>query len=96
MTVGRRVISVVGATGAQGGSVARSLLQNPDFQVRCLTRDVSSPKASELRALGAEIMQMDGSNEEQTKQAIVGSWGIFINNGYMHSVRVGFTRRFVS
>ncbi|EPS25865.1 NmrA-like family domain-containing oxidoreductase himF [Penicillium oxalicum] len=88
MTVGRRVISVVGATGAQGGSVARSLLQNPDFQVRCLTRDVSSPKASELRALGAEIMQMDGSNEEQTKQAIVGSWGIFINNGYMHSATV--------
>ncbi|KAF3403484.1 NmrA-like family domain-containing protein [Penicillium rolfsii] len=74
--------------GAQGGSVTRSLLQNPEFQVRCLTRDVSSSKAEELRSLGAEVVQMDGSNEEQTQQAIIGSWGIFINNGYVLSETV--------
>ncbi|KAJ5766292.1 uncharacterized protein N7511_003908 [Penicillium nucicola] len=85
MTIERKVVSVVGATGKQGGSVARSLLQNPEFQVRCLTRDTSSTVAEELQSLGAEIVQVDGVNESETQQAIAGSWGIFINNGYSNS-----------
>lgn len=72
--------------GQQGGSVARSLLQNSEFHVRCLSRDKSSSKASELRALGAEVVQIDGSDEESICKAIASSWGIFINNGYTNTV----------
>ncbi|KAJ5715318.1 Cytochrome P450 [Penicillium malachiteum] len=78
----RKIISVVGATGKQGGSVLRSLIQNPQFIVRCLTRDGSSGKAKSLRALGAEVAQMDGFDDDSTLSAISGSWGIFINNDY--------------
>ncbi|KKK13825.1 hypothetical protein ARAM_001596 [Aspergillus rambellii] len=88
MTINRRVMTVVGATGKQGGSVARSLLQNADFEVRCLTRDAGSSKAEALRSLGAEVVQVDGFNEAETQKAIAGSWGIFINNGYTNSPTV--------
>ena len=41
------IIAVVGATGAQGGSVVQYLLNDPDhsFRVRGLTRNIDSPKA---------------------------------------------------
>ncbi|KAJ5974911.1 Cytochrome P450 [Penicillium waksmanii] len=81
----RKTISVVGATGQQGGSVARSLLKNSEFHVRCLTRDKSSSKASELRVLGADVVQTDGLDENSILNAIAGSWGIFINNTYSNS-----------
>ncbi|KAJ5192827.1 hypothetical protein N7449_008969 [Penicillium cf. viridicatum] len=79
----RKTITVIGATGQQGGSVARSLLQNPDFHVRCVTRDIWSTKAQELKKLGAEIVQADGDDPNSMKTALHGSWGIFINNGYV-------------
>jgi uncharacterized protein YbjT (DUF2867 family) len=53
----RKTILVTGATGAQGGSVARHLLQTGKFAVRCFTRNVHSPKAQALRDAGAEVAQ---------------------------------------
>ncbi|HKU13421.1 MAG TPA: NmrA/HSCARG family protein [Steroidobacteraceae bacterium] len=52
-------ILVVGATGAQGGSVARHLLHAGSHQVRCLTRRPGSAEARELGRLGAEIVEGD-------------------------------------
>lgn len=54
--------------------------------MRCLTRDQSSAKASALRELGAEVVQCDGFDDDSICQAIAGSWGIFINNGYTNTV----------
>jgi uncharacterized protein YbjT (DUF2867 family) len=50
----QRVIAVVGATGAQGGGLARAILADGGggFTVRALTRNPSSEKARELAALG--------------------------------------------
>lgn len=47
----KKIIAVVGATGAQGGSLARAFLNDKDspFAVRALTRDVKSDKAKALR-----------------------------------------------
>ena len=42
----KKIILVTGATGAQGGSVAKSLLQKGDFAVRIFTRHPESAKAS--------------------------------------------------
>ncbi|KAK6852718.1 nitrogen metabolic regulation nmr [Apiospora arundinis] len=57
--MGRKLIVVCGATGNQGGSVARRFLRDPGFQVRGLTRDTSSEKARELVELGIEMVQAD-------------------------------------
>ncbi|KAF4156638.1 hypothetical protein CNMCM6069_006536 [Aspergillus lentulus] len=79
MTADSKVVVVVGATGKQGGSVARSLLQNKNFQVRCITRSPTSAKAKELARLGAEICQADGFNEADLLRAFNGGWGAFVN-----------------
>lgn len=51
-------ILVTGATGKQGGSVARILLGR-GHRVRALTRDARSPAARELARLGAHLVEGD-------------------------------------
>ncbi len=58
MTNTLRVL-VTGATGAQGGSVARHLLSTGRYKVRCLTRNPESSNAMALRQAGAEVMRGD-------------------------------------
>jgi nucleoside-diphosphate-sugar epimerase len=53
-----RLILVSGATGQQGGAVARSLLGR-GIGVRALTRDPAKPEARELAELGAEVASGD-------------------------------------
>jgi len=57
----KKIIAVVGATGAQGGGVVRAIQNDPagGFTARAITRDVNSPAARQLAALGAE--QFGGS-----------------------------------
>lgn len=55
----KKLIVVCGATGNQGGSVARRFLQDPGFLVRGLTRDPTSAAARELAAAGAEMVRAD-------------------------------------
>ncbi|KKK13821.1 hypothetical protein ARAM_001604 [Aspergillus rambellii] len=76
MAIHNKVISVI---GAQGGSVVRSLIQNPQFEVRCITRNQSSPQAKELALLGASVVQADTTNTAVLEQALSGSWGLFMN-----------------
>ena len=52
-------VLVVGATGAQGGSVAHHLLASGKYQVRCLTRHPDSSSAMALARLGATIVRGD-------------------------------------
>src|SRR3954454_15574974 len=55
--MGSKTVLVIGATGAQGGSVARHLLANRDYHVRALTRNVNSEAAQRLRHAGAELVE---------------------------------------
>lgn len=50
-------VLVLGATGQQGNATARALLSSGKNALRAYVRDVSSAKAKELAALGAEIIQ---------------------------------------
>ncbi len=54
----KKIIAVAGATGAQGGGLARAILADPgsEFAVRALTRDANSDKAKALARLGAEVV----------------------------------------
>jgi uncharacterized protein YbjT (DUF2867 family) len=75
----RKVIAVVGATGAQGGGLVRAILGDPDrrFVARALTRNADSDQANALRAQGAEVVAADVDQEESLKRAFAGAHGAF-------------------
>lgn len=73
----KKLIVVVGATGNQGGSVARRFLQDPKFKVRGLTRNPSSPAAQELAALGAEMVTAELDDVNTLIPAFAGANIIF-------------------
>lgn len=71
-----KVILVTGATGQQGGSVARELL-SAGYSVRAMTRNPESEKARELKDLGAEVIKGDFDDLNSVKKAVEGVWGVF-------------------
>lgn len=75
----KKIIAVVGATGAQGGGVARAILRDPNgpFTARALTRDVNSEKARALAALGAEVVQADVDDAPSLQRAFQGAYGAY-------------------
>ena len=75
----KKIIAVLGATGAQGGGLVRSILadKSGDFTARALTRDVNSDKAKALADLGAEVVAVDIDNYESLKNAFDGAYGVF-------------------
>jgi uncharacterized protein YbjT (DUF2867 family) len=75
----KKTIVVVGATGAQGGGLVRAILNDPDheFNVRAITRDVSSDKAKELAKLGAEVVTANVDDVESLKKAFHGAYGAY-------------------
>lgn len=75
----KKLIAVFGATGAQGGGLARAILNDPEseFAVRAVTRDPQSDKAKELAAMGAEIVAADIDDVESIKQALSGAYGAY-------------------
>ena len=66
-----RLILVVGATGKQGGAVARSLLDR-GFQVRGLTRNPHKPEAQALTEQGAEVVQGDMDDRSDMDRVLDG------------------------
>jgi uncharacterized protein YbjT (DUF2867 family) len=75
----KKIIAVVGATGAQGGGMVRAILNDPksNFTARALTRDVSSDKAKALAKLGAQVVKADIDDLESLKNAFKGTYGAF-------------------
>jgi len=75
----KKIIAVVGATGAQGGGVVRAILNDPSggFAARAITRDVKSGKARELAHLGAELVAADVDDEASIKKAFEGAYGAY-------------------
>ena len=81
----KKKILVTGATGAQGGSVARHLLAAGKFSVRGLTRHPDSEKALSLRKAGAEVVQGDLENLESLRAALKDCYGVFgVTNFWEH------------
>jgi uncharacterized protein YbjT (DUF2867 family) len=70
------IILVTGATGQQGGAIARELLAH-GYRVKAMTRKPESEKARELVRLGAEIVQGDLNDEASLDRALKGAWGVF-------------------
>ena len=70
----KKIIAVVGATGAQGGGLVRAIIDDPssEFTVRAITRDPSSDGAKALAALGAEVVAADIDDEASARSALRG------------------------
>lgn len=75
----KKIIAVVGATGAQGGGLVRAILNDPagGFTARALTRDVNSDQAQDLAKLGAEVVSADVDDAESLQRAFHGVYGAF-------------------
>ncbi|XP_056675842.1 nmrA-like family domain-containing protein 1 isoform X1 [Monodelphis domestica] len=74
----KKVIVVFGATGNQGGSVARAILEDKNICVRVATRDVTKPAAVALQDLGAEVVKCDLNSKEDVNGILKGAYGAFL------------------
>ncbi|MEH1888590.1 MAG: NmrA/HSCARG family protein [Nostoc sp.] len=72
-----RIILVTGATGNQGGAVARHLLQHGNFKVRAFVRDPNKPAAQALQQAGAELVVGEFSDRASLEGALQGAYGVF-------------------
>lgn len=72
------VSSSLDPAGAQGGSVARAILESKKFAVRAVTRDVTRPNALELQRLGAEVVKGDLNDKASVDSALKGAYGAFL------------------
>lgn len=73
----RPVIAVLGATGAQGGSVARALLAGGRHAVRAVTRHPGAPAAQDLELDGAALLAADLDDPASLRAAFAGAQGLF-------------------
>ena len=80
----KKLIAVVGATGAQGGGLVRAILEDPSeaFAVRALTRNPESAKSKALAAAGAEVVAADLDDEASVRAAFEGVYGAFVVTNY--------------
>jgi len=75
----KKIITVFGATGAQGSGLVHAILEDPEggFAVRAVTRNVESDKARALAARGAEVVAGDVEDPESVRRALDGAYGAY-------------------
>jgi uncharacterized protein YbjT (DUF2867 family) len=75
----KKIIAVVGATGAQGGGLVRAILEDPSggFVARAITRDVQSDKAKDLARRGAQVVAADVDDAASLDTAFAGAYGAY-------------------
>jgi uncharacterized protein YbjT (DUF2867 family) len=75
----KKIIAVVGATGQQGGGLARAILDDPagQFTVRAITRRPDSDAAKALADRGAEVVTADLDDEASLTKALQGAYGAY-------------------
>lgn len=85
-------ILVTGATGQQGGTLAKLLLQK-NHKVYALVRNIQSPAAQELKKEGADLVKGDLNNLDSLEQAVNGVDSIFLMGTPLGDGIEGETRR---
>ncbi|PGH15168.1 hypothetical protein AJ79_02533 [Helicocarpus griseus UAMH5409] len=78
-TTDKKLVVVIGGTGMVGGSVARSLHDNPQWRVRITTRDITTPKAQRCIKEGFEVVKADSWNSEELDAVFKGAYAVFLN-----------------
>lgn len=75
------LVVIVGATGVQGGSVIRNLIQSDKpYRLRGLTRDATKPAAQELKSQGVDVFAVSVAvgNEAAVREAFRGADVVFV------------------
>jgi uncharacterized protein YbjT (DUF2867 family) len=83
----KKIIAVMGATGAQGGGVVRAILADAggEFAARAITRNVDSDKARALAAQGVQVAYADADDAESLAASLAGAYGaFFVTNFWEH------------
>lgn len=83
----KKIIAVIGATGAQGGGLVRAILADREgpFAARAITRKPDSDRARALAALGAEVVAGDADDPPSLESAFAGAHGAFcVTNFWEH------------
>jgi uncharacterized protein YbjT (DUF2867 family) len=83
----KKVIAVVGATGAQGGGLVRAILADPNggFACRAITRDPSKDQARALAGKGADVVKADLDDVVSLEKAFAGAYGAYcVTNFWEH------------
>jgi uncharacterized protein YbjT (DUF2867 family) len=83
----KKIIAVFGATGAQGGGLARAIAADPQgpFVARAITRNPQSASAQALAALGVEVVAADADDAASLGRALAGAYGAFcVTNFWEH------------
>ena len=88
-TENKKIIAVVGATGAQGGGLVRAILndKNGPFAARAITRDPNSEKAKALADAGAEVVAGDVDDVKSLRKAFEGAHGAFCVTFYWEHMK---------
>ena len=75
----KKILAVIGATGAQGGGLVRAILDDPhgEFRARAVTRNPDSEKGRALAAAGAEVVAGDADDPASLDRAFAGAYGAF-------------------
>ncbi len=83
----KKIIAVLGSTGAQGGGLCRSILADAagGFACRAVTRDTTKDKAKALASAGAQVVKADLDDVESLKKAFAGAHGVYaVTNFWEH------------
>ena len=83
----KKVIAVIGATGAQGGGLVRAIAGDREspFAARAITRKPYSDKARALAALGVEVVAGDTDDASDLDRAFAGAYGAYcVTNFWEH------------
>ena len=80
----KKIIAVVGATGAQGGGLVRAILADPDgpFVARALTRNTGSPAAQQLTQRGIDVVEADLDDPTSMRKAYDGAYGAYVMTNF--------------
>jgi uncharacterized protein YbjT (DUF2867 family) len=83
----KKIIVVIGATGAQGGGLVRAITadRSGEFSARAVTRKPDSDQAKALAKAGVEVVAGDTDQPETLGPAFAGAYGAFcVTNFWEH------------
>ncbi|KAL9624903.1 MAG: hypothetical protein Q9160_000950 [Pyrenula sp. 1 TL-2023] len=85
-----KIIVVIGATGAQGGSVARRMAKSSKWKVRAVTRNPEGDSAKSLVSVGCDVVAANMDDIDSLVKAFEGANAIFaVTNFWEHLLAKG-------
>jgi uncharacterized protein YbjT (DUF2867 family) len=78
----KKIIAVVGSTGAQGGGLVQAILRDGTYAVRAISRNPDGEKARALAKAGADVVRADLDDVSSVKRAFDGAHGAFCVTNY--------------